>query len=265
MERLIFDTHAHYTAGAFDQNREKLLQSLPAQGVALVLDCGTDLASSEKSLALAEKYAWLYTAAGIHPQSLIQEKSTTLQRFQGNWKAEMEAIALLYSHPKVLAVGEIGLDHHWPVPREAQLHLFEAQLRAAAEYDLPVIVHDREAHEETYNLLKKYKPKGVLHAYSGSVEDAKWINAQGMYISFTGVITFKNARRMLEVAAAVPQDYYLLETDCPYLAPEPYRGQKSNSAMIACTAAAVAKARGMQPEDVMKQATENGKRLFAIQ
>lgn len=264
MQRLIFDTHAHYNSGAFNQNRFELLDSLPQQGVALVVNCGTDLDSSQKSIEMARRYGWMYVAAGIHPQSLIEDDSSTTRRFGGDWKAEMAAIAPLYDDPKVVAVGEVGLDHHWPVPKDAQLELFEAEIRCAMERDLPVIIHDREAHAETYALLKKYKPKGVLHSYSGSAEDVKWLCAQGMYIGFTGVVTFKNARHPLQAAAAVPDEYLLLETDCPYMAPEPFRGNKSNSAMIQYTAAKIAQARGVESEVLLKMTLENGKRLFGI-
>lgn len=264
MQRLIFDTHAHYNSEAFDEDRADLLGGLPEQGVALVLDCGTDLESSLKSLQIAREHDWFYVAAGIHPQSLIEEEGSTLAQFGGDWRAELKAIEPLYEDAKVVAVGECGLDHHWPVPREAQLELFEAEIRTALEHDLPIVVHDREAHAETYALLKKYKPKGVLHSFSGSAEDAKWLVGQGMYIGFTGVVTFKNARRPLEAAAAVPLDMLLLETDCPYMAPVPLRGKRSNSGMIIHTAAKIAEARGLETEALLKQTLENGKRLFGI-
>lgn len=264
MEPFIFDTHAHYTSGSFNKNRDQLLQSLPGQGVALVLDCGTDLASSKASLALANQYPWMYTAAGIHPTSLIEDDSSTTLAFQGNWQAELEQLKPLLAEQKVVALGECGLDHHWPVPEEAQLSLFEAQIQLALELDMPLIIHDREAHAETYALLKKYKPKGVLHSFSGSAEDAKWLTAQGIYIGFTGVVTFKNARRPLEAAAAVPLDMLLLETDCPYMAPEPYRGKQSNSSMILYTAEKIAQARGINRDTLLAQTLENGKRLFGI-
>lgn len=264
MEKIIFDTHTHYTATSFDENREELLQALPTQGVALVVDCGVDLGTTLASLALGERYGYLYTAAGIHPESIIEEEATTLTQFKGDWKAELKGIEKLLENKKVVAVGECGLDHHWPVPRQAQLELFEAQLCMAREHDLPVIVHDREAHEEMYALLKKYKPKGVLHSYSGSAEDVKWLTAQGMYIGFTGVVTFKNARRPLEAAAAVPPELLLLETDCPYMAPVPLRGKQSNSAMIIHTAAKLAEVRQTTTEDLLRQTMENGKRLFSI-
>ena len=178
----IFDTHAHYTASAFHDDRDALLAGLPARGVALVLDCGTDLDSSLASLALAERYSFLYTAAGIHPESLIEEDASTRTRFQGDWRAEMAAIRPLYDHPKVVAVGECGLDYHWPIPKEEQIALFEAEIRLSLELDLPIIVHDREAHADTYALLRRYRPKGVVHCYSGSAEDVRWLTAQGLYI-----------------------------------------------------------------------------------
>ncbi|MFV0352247.1 MAG: TatD family hydrolase [Oscillospiraceae bacterium] len=264
MQKLIFDTHAHYNSGAFNQNRTELLDSLPQQGVALVVSCGTDLATSKENIALAERYEWLYAAIGIHPESLIEEDVSTQTEFKGDWKKEMQALKPLYNHPKVVAVGECGLDHHWPIPAEEQLALFEEEIRCALEMDLPIIVHDREAHAETYALLKKYKPKGVLHSFSGSAEDVKWLAAQGMYFGFSGVVTFKNARRPLEAAAAVPAEQLLLETDCPYLAPEPFRGKKSHSGMIQYTAAKIAEIRSMQAEDLLLQTLQNGKRLFGI-
>ncbi|MDL2293664.1 TatD family hydrolase [Ruminococcaceae bacterium OttesenSCG-928-D13] len=264
MERLIFDTHAHYVSRAFNKYRDTLLAELPARGVALVLDCGTDYATSKASLALAERYDYIYAAAGIHPESLIEDDASTVAEFKGDWRAEMAAIRPLYEHPKVLAVGEVGLDHHWPVPKDTQLEMFEAHIRLALELDLPLSIHDREAHAEIYALLKKYKPKGVLHAFSGSPEDAKWLCAQGLYIGLGGPVTFKNARRPQEVAAMVPPEKLLVETDCPYMAPEPYRGKKSDSAMIAHTAAKIAELRGCAAEDVLKMTLENGKRLFGI-
>ncbi|MGD9559704.1 MAG: TatD family hydrolase [Oscillospiraceae bacterium] len=262
MERLIFDTHAHYTSRAFNKDRAELLAGLSGQGVALVVDCATDFATSMKSIALAEQYDWMYSAAGIHPESLIEDDASTTTRFHGDWAREMAEIEPLYEHPKVVAVGECGLDHHWPVPHDMQLQMFEAEIRTALEHELPIIVHDREAHAEVYSLLKKYKPKAVLHAYSGSAEDVKWLCAQGVYISFTGVATFKNAKRPLEAAAAVPIEQIMLETDCPYMAPEPYRGKRSDSGMIRYTAARIAEVRGMETEALLRQTLENGKRFF---
>lgn len=264
MERLIFDTHAHYTSGAFNHNRGDLLAGLPQKGVALAITCGTDLGSSEENLELAKKYDWMYVAVGIHPESLIEEDATTRTRFGGDWRAEMKAMEPLYDHQKVVAVGEVGLDHHWPVPRDEQYALFEAEIRFAMDRNLPLSIHDREAHAEIYSLLRKYKPKAVLHSFSGSAEDIKWLCAQGLYIGFSGVVTFKNARKTVEAAAAVPDEYLLLETDCPYMAPEPFRGKKSDSSMIQYTAARIAEIRGCTTERILKLALENGKRLFGI-
>lgn len=265
MERTIFDTHSHYSSADFDENRTQLLTALPNQGVAFIVDCATDLASAKKSIAIAEQYDYFYSAIGIHPESLIEEEASTLAVFKGDWAAEMAAILPLYSHPKVVAVGECGLDHHWPVPKQAQLALFEAEIRTALELDLPIIVHDREAHAEVYALLKKYKPKGVLHSYSGSADDVKWLCAQGLYIGFTGVVTFKNARRPLEAAAAVPPEQLLLETDCPYMAPVPFRGKQSNSSMIHYTAAKIAEIRSVTTEALLQQTLANAKHFYNIQ
>lgn len=265
MQPLIFDTHAHYTSGAFNKDRCELLVALPEKGVALVVDCATDYASAQESLALARQYSYIYTAAGIHPESLIEEDASTLAQFGGDWRKELEAIKPLYADPKVVAVGECGLDHHWPVPKEEQLALFEEEIKTALEMDLPIIVHDREAHAEVYALLKKYKPKGVLHAYSGAAEDVKWLCAQGMYIGIGGVITFKNARRLVEAVAVLPAEKLLLETDCPYMTPEPFRGKRNDSALIQYSAAKIAEIWGTEVEKVLLQALDNGKRLFGIQ
>lgn len=264
MERLIFDTHAHYDASAFDQDRHQLLAQLPQKGVALAVSCGTDLQSSRLNIALAQEYDWMYAAVGIHPTCLIEEESSTCRQFQGDWTREMDEMANLYQQDKVVAVGEVGLDHHWPVPQDTQLEMFKAHILLSKELELPMIIHDREAHGEMYQLLKKYKPKGVLHSFSGSAEDVKWLCAQGMYIGFAGVVTFKNARRPLEAVQAVPPELLVLETDCPYLAPVPFRGKRSDSSMIAYTAEKIAEVRQVDTRDLLQQTLANGKRLFSI-
>lgn len=261
---LIFDTHAHYLSRQFEPDRDELLTSLPQKGVGLVVDCATDYADSVKSIALAEKYDYIYSAVGIHPQSLIEEDASTVSVFSGDWRAEMAAIAPLYAHQKVVAVGECGLDHYWPIPKDDQLLLFEAEIKTALEHDLPIIVHDREAHADTYALLKKYKPKGVVHCYSGSAEDIKWLTGQGLYIGFGGVTTFKNARKTLEAAAAVPVDKLVIETDCPYMAPVPFRGKRCDSSMLCYVAQTLAALRGTDPDSLLLQTFENGKHLFGI-
>ena len=261
---MIFDTHAHYTSRRFDGRRDALLDSLPAQGVVGVIECGVDLATSRAALALSRARPWIFAAAGIHPESLIEEDASTQTEFGGDWRAELAALEPLFADARVVAVGECGLDHHWPVPADAQLALFEAQLRLACERDLPVLVHDREAHAETYALLKKYRPKGILHAFSGSADDAVWLARQGLLIGFGGALTFKNARRAVEAAAALELGSIVLETDCPYIAPEPLRGRECHSGMICHTARRLAEIKGIPVEDVLRATEENARRLFGV-
>lgn len=261
---MIFDTHAHYTSRRFDGRRDAVLDSLPAQGVAGVVECGVDLATSRRALALSRARPWIFAAAGIHPESLIEEDTSTQLEFGGDWRAELAALAPLLDDARVVAVGECGLDHHWPVPADAQLALFEAQLRMARERDLPVLIHDREAHAETYALLKKYRPKGILHAFSGSADDALWIAAQGMLLGFGGALTFKNARRAVEAAKALGLESIVLETDCPYMAPEPMRGKECHSGMIRYTAERLAQIKGLSADEVLRVTEENARRLFGV-
>ena len=260
----IFDTHAHYTSHQFDEDRSALLSDLPGRGVVGVVDCGTDYDSSRASLALADQYPYVYAALGIHPESIIEEDTSTNTRFDGDWAAELAAIKPLFDHPKAVAVGECGLDYHWPIPKEAQLELFEAHLKLALELDKPIIVHDRKAHADVYALLKQYKPKGVVHCFSGSAEDALMLAEQGMYIGFGGALTFKGAKRAVKAAAALPLDRILLETDCPYMAPEPCRGRRCDSGLIAHTGEFLAEVRGVDPDVIFAATTENAKRLFGI-
>ncbi len=260
----IFDTHAHYTSHHFKDNRNELLSRLQSLGVCYVLDCATDYETAVESLRLAERYPFLYTAAGIHPQCLIEKDSSTVRQFGGDWQRELREIEGLLTHPKVVAVGEIGLDHHWPIPHDAQLELFEAQLQIAKKHDLPVSIHDREAHADTYAILKKHRPKGVLHAYSGSAEDAHWLCEQGLSLGFCGTSTFKNARRVLQALACVPKTHILLETDCPYLTPEPFRGKQNHSALLGAVARKIGEVCGETAEQVAAFTCENAKRLFSI-
>ena len=202
MEYPIFDTHAHYSARAFDADRFALLDSLPGKGVVGVCEQATHSGDAPKVLELAHKYPWVYAAVGIHPESLLAPENCgeegpapTVSVYGGDWAAEMRALAPYYEDPKVVAVGECGLDYHWPVPKDAQLALFEAEIRLALELDKPIIVHDRSAHADVYALLKKYRPKGIVHCYSGSADDALWLAEQGLYIGFGGACTFKGAKR----------------------------------------------------------------------
>lgn len=250
----IFDTHAHYDDEKFDEDRAELLGSLPSKGVINVINCGCDLASSLKSIEFSEKYDYFYAAVGIHPSNITDSSYD-----------ELTKIKELYSHRKCVAVGEIGLEYHYDfVPKAVQLDIFEKQLQLANELDLPVIVHDREAHEDTMNLLKKYSPKGVVHCFSGSVEMAKEVLKIGMYIGLGGAVTFKNARKPLEVAECIPEDRLLLETDCPYMTPVPHRGKRNDPSFVPIIAKCIADARGEDADALAKKCLENGKRLFGI-
>ena len=184
--------------------------------------------------------------------------------YHGDWRAELAAMRPLFADKAVAAVGEIGLDHHWPVPRQEQYDLFEAQLQLAKELDLPVSVHDREAHAEMYELLRKYKPRGALHCYSGSADDAAWLVEQGMYLGFGGAVTYKGAKRAARVLAAIPHDRALLETDCPYMAPEPFRGRRCDPSLVPYVAKKIAALRGIPAEEVARATESNARRVFRL-
>lgn len=253
---MIFDSHAHYDDAAFDGDRDTLLEALHTQHhVAGILNAGCDAASSRRSIELAEHYPFIYAAVGWHPENAAAATP-----------ASLAALEPLYAHPKVVAIGEVGLDYHYEdaCPREQQRRCFEQQLQTAVRLQLPVIVHDREAHGDTLELLKKYRPSGVLHCFSGSVEMMNEVLSLGMYIGLGGAVTFKNARKPVAVAAAVPADRFLLETDCPYMAPVPLRGQRCDSSMIAHTAACIASLRGETTEAILAQSRQNIHRLFGI-
>ena len=254
MRNNIFDTHAHYTDKRFGPDRDAFLCSLPGRGVARVIACGSDVPDSRKTLALAEKHGYIYAACGIHPHET--------SRAGLDWLAELTN---LLQHEKCVALGEIGLDYHYDFsPRDTQRECFTRQLQLARELDLPVIVHDREAHEDTLKLLQEYKPKGVVHCFSGSRELAREVCALGIYIGLGGAVTFKNARKSCEVAAEIPLERLLLETDAPYMAPEPHRGERCDSAHIAYVAEKIAGLRGMEPQELIDQCHENACKLFGI-
>lgn len=248
----IFDSHAHYDSEAFDEDRHELVSSLPDSGVCGVINCASDMKSSYTSLTLAEKYPFIYAACGVHPHEAGDAAE--------NWYEELKTLC---TKEKCVAVGEIGLDYHYDFsPRELQKEFFEKQLRLANELDLPVIVHDREAHEDTMELLLKYKPKGVVHCFSGSVETAKEVVKIGMYIGLGGAVTFKNARKPLEVAAYVPDERLLIETDSPYMTPVPHRGKRCDSSYIPFTAGVLAAARGCTAEEILDLTRKNANTLF---
>lgn len=252
--RNIFDSHAHYNDEQFDIDRDSLLASLPEAGIVGIINCGTDVASSHASLEMAEKYPFIYAACGYHPESALE--------FTDDGLNEIEK---MLSHNKCVAVGEIGLEYHYDfVPKDIQKYVFEKHLELAVKHDMPVIVHDREAHADTMDLLKKYKPKGVLHCYSGSAEMAKEVLKMGMYIGLGGAVTFKNAVKPVEVAEMIPLDRLLLETDCPYMAPVPMRGKRNNSAYISHVSEKIADIRGISPQELLSITAENTRKLFGI-
>ena len=254
MYKNIFDSHAHYTDKAFNEDREIMLGSLKESGVCGIINCGADIESSVSSVDLASKYDYIYAACGIHPE----EADKTPENY-------IDILRDLAKNEKCVAIGEIGLDYYWRQDtKDLQKELFEKQILLSKELDLPIIVHDREAHGDTMEILKKHRPKGVLHCFSGSPETATEVLKLGMYIGLGGALTFKNARKAVEVAQMLPLDRLLLETDCPYMAPVPMRGKRNNSGYIPFIAEKVAEIKGIDPQSVLDVTAENTKRLFNI-
>ena len=253
---MLFDTHAHMDDRAFDADREALLSSLPEQGIGLLMNPGCSLTSSRAASALADRYDYIYAAVGSHPDAADEVNDAVLEEYRTLWKL----------NPKIRAIGEIGLDYHYEdIPRERQQAAFRAQMGLARDLSLPVIVHEREAHEDGIRIVEEFpEVTGVFHCYSGSAEMAKWLIARGWYIGFTGVLTFKNARKAVETAAAIPLDRIVLETDCPYMSPEPFRGKRNDPGKLYRMAERLAEIRGISVEEVHAATTENGKRLYRI-
>ena len=250
----IFDTHSHYDDEQFDEDRELLLSSLPEKGVERVVSCSVDIASSKANQVLAKKYDYFFFAAGFHPENL-----------EGADISDLEEIKRIAADEKCLAIGEIGLDYHWmSSTKEVQKLFFAKQLELANELDMPVIVHDREAHGDTMELLREYKPKGVMHCFSGSPEMAREIVSLGMFIGLNGVVTFKNARKSLEVVKEIPLERLVLETDCPYLAPEPNRGKRNDSSNIPFIAQRIGEVLGMGAQEILDITNQNAKKLYEI-
>lgn len=253
---LIFDTHAHYDDEAFDLDRAALLDAMPEQGVGLILDPGCDIETSKKAVTLAETYPHVYAAVGYHPENCAPYTS-----------ADLDLLRELAKQPKVVAIGEIGLDYYWEQnpPKKFQQEVFRAQLTLAQELNLPVIVHDRDAHADCLEIVKEFPVvRGVFHCYSGSVEMARELWKRGWYTGLDGPVTYKNARKTVEVAAEVPLERLLLETDSPYLSPAPKRGERNDSRNIAHIAAKIAEIRGITADEIIRISRENGKRLFGI-
>ena len=250
----VFDTHAHYDDERFDADRDALLAALPGQGVELVLSAGSDMASSRVNVELAGRYDYLYAAVGVHPHSAKDFREEDLAQLE-SWAA----------HPKVKAIGEIGLDYHYDFsPRAVQQDVLRRQMRLAQKVDLPIVFHDREAHADSLAICREIPVRGVFHCFSGSVEMARELLEMGYYLSFTGAITFKGARRALETIAMMPPERIMIETDAPYLTPVPYRGRRNDSTYVHLVAETIAQVRGMRTEQVIDLTRENGRRFFAI-
>lgn len=255
---MLFDTHAHYDDARFDEDRDALLSSMPAHNVGLILNPGCDVETSRKAISYAQKYPFVYAAVGIHPEDINE-----------NWNNDLVVIKeMAESEPRVRAIGEIGLDYYWEKDERARARqqvVFARQMELARELGKPVIVHDRDAHADCLEIARRYKGvSGVFHCFAGSVEMARELLALGYHLSFTGVITFKNARRAIEVIREAPLDRLMVETDSPYMAPEPYRGRRNSSLYVHRMVETIAEIKGVAVEEVERITTENGKRLFDI-
>lgn len=253
---MYFDSHAHYDDAAFDQDRAELLASMADGGVHRILNVGADMPSSRKCIELAEQYDFIYAAVGIHPHDA---KSAT--------EADMEELKAMSRHPKVVAIGEIGLDYHYDLSeREVQREWFRRQLALSEELDMPFIIHEREAVKDTLDILKErnLSQGGVFHCFSESREVMREVLSMGLYVAFGGVLTFKNSVKAVEAAKEVPLDRFLIETDCPYLAPVPMRGKRNSSLNLSYIAEKFAEIRGMTAEEVARISDENTCRLFRI-
>ncbi|MDR7857599.1 TatD family hydrolase [Tissierella sp.] len=254
---MIIDSHAHLDDRRFDNDREMIIKNLKGNGVELVINIGADLQTSIASVSLAEKYDNIYAAIGVHPHSAKEMDYSTIEILKSFAKRE-----------KVVAIGEIGLDFHYDnSPRDVQRKWFKEQLKLAKEVDLPVVIHTREANQETFDILKEAQDgslRGVLHCYSGSVEMALEYIKLGFYISLGGPVTFNNAKVAKEVAKAVPLDKLLIETDCPYLTPVPYRGKRNEPIFVKYVAETIAEIRGITIEELGEATNRNTKKLFGI-
>lgn len=251
----IFDTHSHYDDRRFDADRDGLISSLFANGMSGIIHAATDIASSEFGIEQSRKYERYYASVGIHPENADSVTS-----------GYIDSLRLLAQSEKVVAIGEIGLDYHYEgYDKVSQIELFTSSVELANELSLPVIVHCRDAVGDCMEILKRLKPKGVMHCYSGSPETARELLDLGMYIGFTGAITFKNAKKAAEVLKILPLDRLLLETDCPYMAPEPLRGKRCDSSMIRFTAQRAAEVMGVESDELLAATEENAVRVFGIE
>lgn len=250
----IFDTHAHYDDTAFDGDRESIIKKLKENGVCNVINVGADLKTSQNSINLSREYDFIYAAVGVHPYDVQNLEEDYLDKLKDmcKWK-------------KVVAIGEIGLDYHMDdCNKKAQEKIFKEQIELSKTLNLPIIIHNREAHNDTMNIIKEYRPKGVIHCFSGSKEMAKEVIKLGMYIGLGGVVTFKNAKNALEVAKTIPLENLVLETDAPYMAPVPFRGKRCDSTLIKFTAQKIAEIRNMDLDELLFKTKQNAKKLFSV-
>lgn len=252
---MLFDTHAHLNDPVFNEDRDELISALPSQGVGLVMNPGCSLENSLQAIAIAEKYDYVYAAVGTHPDTAEEVNDQVIDQYRS-----------LCSHPKVKAIGEIGVDYYYEtIPREIQLRAFRMQMELARETGLPVIIHERDAHDDGMRMIKEFPDvTGVFHCYSGSAEMARQLVKMGWYIGFTGVLTFKNARKAVETAQSIPLERIVLETDCPFMAPEPFRGKRNHPGYLYRMAERLAELRELPVEEIHRITTENGKRLYHI-
>ena len=252
----IFDTHAHYDDDAFDGDREELISQLPLAGITSVVNAGADMAGSRASVELARRYPGFYAAVGVHPSDT-----------SGLTEADMDELAALAADPKTVAIGEIGLDYHYPdTDRPMQQKWFIRQLVLARELDMPVVIHSRDAAKDTYEIIRA-EGSGLtmdMHCFSYSLEEAKKYLDMGFYLGIGGVLTFKNARKLREVAEYAPLSQLLLETDCPYLSPEPHRGRRNSSLNLPYVVRALSEIKGMDREDVIRTTRENAMRFYRL-
>lgn len=252
----LIDIHAHYDDERYEGNEEKLLGELFSQNVGTIIGAATKLETSEKQIWLSEKFEGFYASVGIHP-----ENASNLNEIEST----VDSLEKMLAHPKVVAIGEIGLDYYWEdyPAREVQKEYFKAQIELAMKYDYPVVVHDREAHGDCLEIARKYKGvKGVFHSFSGSAEMAKELVSLGWYISFSGVVTFKNARKTVEAAQVVPLERILTETDSPYLTPHPFRGKLNNSGYVLYTTEKLAEIKGISVDEMAQIVAKNANNLF---
>lgn len=254
---MLFDSHAHYNDEQFDGERDEILSSMQKNGVGMIMNAADSIKSVEKILEITKKFPFVYASVGVHPENTADMT-----------EEDLEYLRKMSENEKVKAIGEIGLDYHYDdVGRDVQKYWFECQLELASELNLPVIIHDRDAHADCMEILKRFdlkKTGGVMHCYSGSAQMAEELVNMGMYLGFGGVVTFKNAKKVRCALEVCPMENILIETDCPYLAPEPHRGERNNSALMHFTAEKIAQIKGVTKEEVERRTFENALRLYKI-